>query len=199
MENLKNLRHCFWIESDFSGFKRFERLYAFSHGPFCRFVVCSRRSHTGTHDVSPGTSRSGAKSFAVLLKDAVPPGVSDPTDSHPGTPKMSPPHLLILKLSNRPDEPRQFPCNSHRGNDRFLVIAVHHPPELAIQSLIRTFGDRDDRFGLSLAPFLDRLPGNRTMAVMPGRFHQHAPEMGISRFGNLAATFMIARATFAGN
>ena len=48
MENLKNLRHCFWIESDFSGFKRFERLYAFSHGPFCRFVVCSRRSHTGT-------------------------------------------------------------------------------------------------------------------------------------------------------
>src|SRR3989441_8935973 len=101
-----------------------------------------------------------------LLKDAVPPGVSAPTDPHPGPPKMSPPHLLILKLSNRPDEPRQFPCNSHRGNDRFLVIAVHHPPELAIQSLIRTFRDRDDRFGLSLSPVLDRLPGDRTTAGM---------------------------------
>src|SRR3989454_6808439 len=198
MENLQNLRHCFWIESDFSGFKRFEMLYAFSHGPFCRFVVCSRRSHTGT--TMSGRGRHGAEqNRSPFAQGRRAPGVSDPTDSHPGTPKMSPPHLLILKLSNRPDEPRQFPCNSHRGNDRFLVIAVHHPPELAIQSLIRTFGDRDDRFGLSLAPFLDRLPGDRTMAVMPSRFHQHAPEMGISRFGNLAATFMIARATFAGN
>src|SRR2546425_9935767 len=198
MENLKNLRHCFWIESDFSGFKRFERLYAFSHGPFCRLLFAAVAPIQEPRCLA-GDVTERSKIVRRLLKDAVPPGVSDPTDSHPGTPKMSPPHLLILKLSNRPDEPRQFPCNSHRGNHRFLVIAVHHPPELAIQSLIRTFGDRDDRFGLSLAPFLDRLPGDRTMAVMPGRFHQHAPEMGISRFGNLAATFMIARATFAGN
>src|SRR5436189_4726367 len=117
-----------------------------------------------------GTSRSGAKSFAVSAR-APSPRCFLPTDS---AQEPFPPHLLVVKLTNSPDEPRQLACDGHGGDNRFLVITVHHPPELAIQSLIRTFGDRNHRCWLPFTPLLDRFARARTMPVMPRRFHQHA-------------------------
>ena len=55
----------------------------------------------------------------------------------------SPAHPLILNLANGPDESGQLACHGDGGGTRFLVVAIDHPSELAIQSLIGAFGDRN--------------------------------------------------------
>src|ERR1051326_691439 len=58
--------------------------------------------------------------------------------------------------------------------------------------MIRTFANRNHRFRLPLPPLLQCFAGATTVAVMRGRFDQHAGQMRVSCLGDLATRFMLA-------
>jgi hypothetical protein len=56
-----------------------------------------------------------------------------------------------------------------------------------IQALLRGPRLRDDGRRRAVLPAPQRAPDERSMAIVPGRFDQHAPQMSIPGFGDRAA------------
>src|SRR5436190_3979049 len=98
---------------------------------------------------------------------------------------------------NGPDETNQFARN---GCDRNHALFAHGQLfEAFVQALLRLPGNEPQLLVLMLLPFLHGLAHQGFEPVMPRRFGEHAPAMGIAAFGNTAEHPFVAAGVLAGS
>ena len=88
----------------------------------------------------------------------------------------------VLLLSDCPHEAYQFPCHGGHG---FLTTfaSIDESAEAAMQSLVRSLGDRAHAGSHGLATCVDPLRGTGTKAVIPGSLHQNPPRVSVAGSG----------------
>src|SRR5271157_5985065 len=100
-------------------------------------------------------------------------------------------HEQLFLPADRPYESRHFPPH---GRHRFpLVLApADQPIEPAVQPLLRLPRNRADLRRDAHAPLSQRLTHPRLPPVVPRRFYQYVPHMGIARLRDRTLTAMRA-------
>jgi hypothetical protein len=97
-----------------------------------------------------------------------------------------------------PDEPHQF--SGHRSHgDRWPLPVPHEMTIAAMQALLRAPGVAEARGRLPMASAGQGPTEDGTVAIVPGRFHQHAPRVRVAGLGQGTPTLALARGVLAGD
>ncbi len=141
-----------------------------------------RRGEALSTIASPGAQDALSHSPVALWPDRTvshsPLSISVPMAKHLKT------QFLMAHYS--PDEARQLTGHRRCRHVGMLARSLLEFVITAMQSAVRTVGDGDHRFGLPRPSLSQHDAHRRSVAIVLGRFHQNAPDVGVARLGDAA-------------